>query len=141
MNSGYLYLQTHADHPGLVRFLTRETLPSQVCEPPLAVRYIARFNDVETALMHVQNALRRNLIDIDEHLYRVELCRAIAVVAADILWHEKVWLDSSLTDAEFKSVARIEQILRSQQQRRDQIWQWVGIGALVFLFTGLLNLF
>jgi hypothetical protein len=141
MDSGYLYLQTHADHPGMVRFLISDRLPSQGSNPPLRVSYIARFHDVESARMHVQNSLRHRLIDIDEHLYRVDLIDAIAVVAADNLGHEEIWIDDALAAAEYDEIRSRTAILRDRQRRSDEIWQWIGTGALVFLLIGLLGVF
>jgi hypothetical protein len=79
MKTGYLYLQTHPDHPGMVRFLTRDTMPdtdpASDSHAP-AIRYVARFSDIEAAQMHVQNSLHRQLVDIDTHMYRVA-CRRL----------------------------------------------------------------
>lgn len=82
--------------------------------------------------MHVQNSLRRSLVDIDEHMYRVDLATAVAAVEADGLRHEKVWMDDNLNSAEVKSLT---DGYRSKRRRQDAIWRFVGMLALL-LFAG-----
>ncbi|MCB1758392.1 MAG: hypothetical protein KDI68_01240 [Gammaproteobacteria bacterium] len=141
MDSGYLYLQTHAAHPGMVRFLIGDRLPAQNPAAPLHLAYVARFNDVQAARMHVQNSLGRRLVDIDEHLYRVDLIDAIATVDADNLSHEEIWIDEALGDAERDAIHARTALLRQRQRRRDAIWDWIGLVALMFLITGVLGIF
>jgi len=138
MEAGYLYLETHADHPGLVRCLIQDHMPSTEGESGSGVRYIARFKDMEAAQMHVQNRLRRLLVDIDEHLYRVDLATAVAAVEADELRHERVWMDAGL-DSEALRVQTDD--YRSKRQRQDAFWRYVGIFALVMLLLGMLGIF
>ena len=138
MNPGYLYLETHADHPGLVRCLTLDRMPVKEGKSGAAVRYIARFTDIDAAQMHVQNSLRRSLVDIDEHMYRVDLATAVATVEADGLRHEKVWMDDNLNSAEVKSLT---DGYRSKRRRQDAIWRFVGMLALLLFLLGLLGVF
>ena len=135
MKTGYLYLQTHPDHPGMVRFLTRDTLPdtdpaSDSHEP--AIRYVARFSDIEAAQMHVQNSLRHQLIDIDTHMYRASLPEAMAVVESDDLKHERVWLDPALGEQELELMEQSTRARRNKSRRIDRFWQGLG-----FLFVAL----
>ncbi len=144
MKTGYLYLQTHPDHPGIVRFLTRDTKPdtdpaSDSHEP--AVRYVARFIDIEAAQMHVQNNLRHQLIDIDTHMYRTSLPEAMAVVESDDLKHERIWLDPSLGEQELGLMEQSTRVLRSKARRFDRLWQGVGIMFVVLLVLRALGLF
>jgi hypothetical protein len=138
---GYLYLQTHPEHPGLVRFLIAERNPDlNRADAGAEIRYIARFNDVDAARMHVQNALHGRLIDLDARIYRTGLAEAIAVVEADNLSHERIWIDPAL-DAQ--TMQRVEQLTaqgRARIRRWDRVWQTVGYFFLAFLALRALGL-
>jgi len=138
MEPGYLFLETHTEHPDLVRCLTLDRMPSKEGKAGAAVRYIARFTDIDAAQMHVQNTLRHALVDINEHIYRVDLATAVAAIEADELKHEKVWMDDSLDSAEVKSLTEDYQ---SKHQRQDAAWRLVGMFALGLLILGLLGVF
>ena len=138
MEPGYLYIETYPGLPGLVRCLTKDQMPSTEGEPGAGVRYVAHFNDIDAALMHVQNALRHSLVDIDEHLYRVDLATAVAAVEADELRHKRVWIDETLESGELRS--RTEEY-RRKRSRQDAIWRTVGMIALGFLLLGMLGIF
>jgi len=144
MKTGYLYLQTHPDHPGMVRFLTRDKMPdldpaSGSHEP--AIRYVARFSDIEAAQMHVQNSLHRQLVDIDTHMYRVSLPEAMAVIESDGLKHERVWLDPSLGDRELGLMEQSARERRNKFRQSDRIWQGVGLLFVALLLLRVLGLF
>jgi len=141
MKPGYLFLETHAEHPGMVRCLTQDQMPSTDGTAGTGVRYIARFKDIEAAQMHVHNSLRRSLVDIDEHLYRVDLAQALAVVEADELAHEQVWIDESLSGEERSRVESLSDGYRSKRRTQDLIWRSVGAVALVLLLLGLLGVY
>ncbi|MCB1831702.1 MAG: hypothetical protein H6964_01085 [Chromatiaceae bacterium] len=140
MQPGYLYLETHNKHPGLVRCLTLDRMPSTEggSVAGAGIRYIARFNDIDAAQMHVQNELRHALVDIDEHLYRVDVATAVAAVEADELRHERVWMDITLDNAELRS--RTDDYV-AKHNRQNAIWRWVGMIALGWLLLGLLGIF
>ena len=138
MQPGYLYLETHSKHPGLVRCLTLDRMPSTDGGPANGIRYVARFNDIDAAQMHVQNELRHSLVDIDEHLYRVDLATAVAAVEADELRHERVWMDATLDNEALRT--RTDDY-RSKHRKQDAIWRWVGMIALGWLLLGLLGIF
>ena len=79
MQSGYLYLETRDDHPDMVRVRMATELPStQQGEEGARIRCICSYMDVEAAAMHVHEHLRRHLVDIDAHLYKVSLAEALA---------------------------------------------------------------
>jgi len=137
MEAGYLYLETHKDHPGLVRCLIQDRMPSTGGESGSGIRYIARFKDIDAAQMHFQNRLRRLLVDIDKHLYRVDLATAVAAVEADDLRHERVWMDAGLDSEALRS--RTDEY-RSKSQKQDAFWRYVGMIALVMLLLGLLGI-
>lgn len=139
---GYLYLQTHSQHPGLVRFLSASRSPTpEHAENGARIRYIARFQDIDAARMHVQNALHRRLVDLDARMYRTSLAQAIAVVEADNLSHKRTWIDPDLDPAELREANRLTVSRRARIRRWDRFWQAVGIFFLVFLAARALGLF
>ena len=100
MQSGYLAIETHRDRPGIVRLVlsTEAPDPAPAAHADRRLRYVARFNDREAALMHTHEILRRRLIDLDTHLYRVPPERAIAAVESLDLKHRRIYLDSEFSD-------------------------------------------
>ncbi len=139
---GYLYLQTHPEHPGLVRFLVAERSPDpDRTDTGASIRYIARFNDIDAARMHVQNALHRRLVDLDARMYRTGLAEAIAVVEADNLSHEQVWIDPDLKQETLRRVGQLTEQGRARIRRWDRVWQAVGYFFIGFLIMRALGLF
>jgi hypothetical protein len=139
VSSGYLYLVTHHEHPGLLRVLTAQHQPAfQQVSGGSAIRYLVRCNDVETARLHLHTALRRRLVDIDNHLYRCDLTQAIAAVAAGDLRHRQVWIDPSLKAEELRRIASLTSLRRARQRRVDRIWRTVGgVGIALLLLHAL----
>jgi hypothetical protein len=134
MKSGYLTLTTHRGHPGLVRARIQDTLPNlERQEDGSDIRYMARFKDTEAALMHVQNAMHTALIDLEDRIYRKPLIEMIACVEADILDHERVWIDPELDEKECGQIESLTKQRVKWHQRTDRIWQGVGFLALLLL--------
>ncbi|MCU7930905.1 MAG: hypothetical protein KZQ90_08895 [Candidatus Thiodiazotropha sp. (ex Codakia rugifera)] len=134
MKTGYLTLETHPEHQGLVRVLIKDELPStQAASPGSAVRYIVRFNDIEAGQMHLHNVLHNALIDLDNHIYRADLKQMIAAVEADDLSHKRVWIDPSLSDREKEAIDAQTAKLKLRHKRRNTIWLLVG-GFFIVLF-------
>ncbi|MBT3048860.1 MAG: hypothetical protein KME53_18030, partial [Candidatus Thiodiazotropha sp. (ex Clathrolucina costata)] len=74
MKTGYLTLETHPEHQGMVRVLVKDELPNtQDGSYGSHVRYIARFNDIEAGQMHLHNMMHNQLVDLDNHIYRIDL--------------------------------------------------------------------
>ena len=91
MKTGYLVLETHPDHNGMIRARIRDELPNtQDSEAGSEIRYIASFDDIEASLMHLHNQLHHKLVDLDNRLYRTEVCHAISAVESDDLRHQQV---------------------------------------------------
>jgi hypothetical protein len=141
MEIGFLFLQTSPSHPGLVRILTTTaeapkpaSHDGSAADP--AIRFVARFNDLDAARLHAFSALRRHLVDLDGGLFRVGIVDAIAAVDSISLPHRLFFLDPDLS-AEEKSLltARIARH-RRRNRRADQAWRlvgWIGIAWLVLL--------
>jgi len=137
MQGGYLLVETHPTHPGLVRIRTADQAPAGRAggdQPRL--RYAARFDDISAAQMHAHSQLRRGLVDVDSGLYRADPITAVAAAASIGLRHRQIYLDPELA-----SNPRLDaEIARrcARRQRISAIWDAVGIGALIFLLARLL---
>ena len=139
MSAGYLYLVTHTEHPGLIRVMNARHMPAlEHAADGSAVRYLVRCNDVETAELHLHSALRWNLLDIDNHLYRSDLLQAIAAIAADDPRHRQIWLDPSLEPNELKRIETLTRLRRARRRRIDLMWQAIGgVGIALVLLNAL----
>lgn len=132
MREGYVYLETHPEHPGLVRLLASENRPA-VRGRSCLVRYVARFKDMSAGKMHAHLAMRRQLLDINRNLYRIALPDAMAAIEADSIRHVRDWIDPELDAA---SLCRLEdraELLRRRHRRVDAACRYVGIGAIILL--------
>jgi ABC-type phosphate transport system auxiliary subunit len=139
MKTGYLVLETHPDHAGMIRARISDELPNtQESEAGSEIRYIARFDDIEAALMHLQNQLHNRLVDLDSRLYKTEVSHAISVVESDDLRHQQVWIDPSL-DPQTRTAIDAE---TAQLKRRHALWNrtWTIVGGFFVLLFIVLNL-
>jgi hypothetical protein len=143
MRQGYLLIETHPDFPGRVRLVTSERPPGEPSDPaPSAppagprIRYAARVSNLEVAAMHAHAALRRDLIDIDTHLYRTDPVQAVAALESIALSHRRIYLDPDLA-ADPRLDAEIAR-RRARLLRRDRIWKGIGILAVGLLLLKLL---
>ena len=140
MRSGYLYLQTHQDHPELVRVLASEYVPSTIANAPLtAVRYIAHFNDMEVAKMHFHSEQRRYLVDIDSALYQIDILEGMATLEALDLRHQRVWIDPKLSALDLQRLDERVARHRRRHRRVDAIWRTVGYIAIALLAVSALS--
>lgn len=141
MDIGFLYLESSRSHPGMVRVLTTLGDAPNPASPEgddadPAIRYIARFNDIDAARLHTFSALRRGLVDIDNSLFRVDLIDAIAAADSVALPHRRIYLDPDLG---VEAIATIEDKMARRRRHRlvvDQIWRlvgWLGLAWLVLL--------
>ncbi len=138
MRHGYLIVESHPDHPGLVRVAALDqwpTGPATGHQSPAQTHYVVLFADIGTALMHAHTALRRHLVDIDTRLYQADPVFAVAAVSALELPHRPIYLDPGLID----SPALAEGIAQRQRRyrRNDRAWNLVGILAILFLLLKL----
>jgi hypothetical protein len=136
MRAGYLTLETHPAHPGLVRLRGLEAAPPTPAPPPAdgdapTLRFAARFSDLDAALMHFHSGLRRALVDLDGRLYRAPLGDAVAVAEAIELPHRRVFIDPAL--AHDQRLANTVETLHRRHRRWDRFFNAVGIAALVLL--------
>jgi hypothetical protein len=134
MKTGYLVLETHPEHQGLVRILMKDELPNtQAASPGSQIRYIARFNDIDAGQMHLHNMLHNDLVDLDNHIYRIGLEQAIAAIEADELNHARVWIDPSLSDNDRSLIDKQTIKFKLRHKRWNIFWLAVG-GFFIILF-------
>ena len=136
MRRGYLLIETRADRPGLVRVFGTETetepaptFPQRADLPRL--RYCAYFHDLDAALMHIHEPLRRRLVDIDQRLYRVDPLDAVAAAQSVGLRYWQTYIDAELADD-----PKLAELVTSKRQRRKRfqlLWNIVGILAILLL--------
>ncbi|MGD8911432.1 MAG: hypothetical protein PVI97_01615 [Candidatus Thiodiazotropha sp.] len=136
MKTGYLTLETHPDHQDMVRVKIMDDLPNtQATTHGSQIRYIARFNDIEAGQMHLHNILHNDLVDLDNHLYLIDLKLAIAAIEADRLSHTRVWIDPSLSDSERTLIDEQTNKFKQRHKRWDRIWLFVGGAFIIYFFV------
>lgn len=133
MDSGYLLIETRAGDPGVIRIRTSDRAPPAAA-PDL--RFAARFDDRDAALMHLHQALRRGLLDVDQGLYRADLLTAVAAADASMLRHQRTYLDPALAGD-----PALDAAIASRQRRwrrLDALWTGIGLLAVAWLVAMLL---
>lgn len=142
MRSGYLYLETRDDHPDMVRVRMSTELPStQQGEAGASIRAISSYQDLEAAAMHVHEHLKRHLVDIDSHLYRVSLAEALAALRTLSLTCRVVWTDPAIDQETLDARDAFIEKHKSARRHRD-VWVriiiWIAVAMLAFnLLSGL----
>lgn len=137
MHGGYLLVETHPTHPGLVRIREADQAPADAASAPgPRLRYAARFDDVSAARMHAHERLRRRLVDVDSGLYRGDAVTAVAAVEAISLSHRRIYLDPDL--AREPRLAEAIAAHQIRQARIERIWRAVGLAAVLLLILKLL---
>ena len=136
MKPGFLSVETHVGRPGMVRLMLSAERPDPASKThsPTRIRYVARFNDSEAALMHTHEILKRRLLDPDAHLYRATAERAIAAITSLGLSHRQVYLDAQLPDETRTEIRNLAARFRGNQRRKDRFFEtfgYIGIGLLL----------
>jgi hypothetical protein len=143
MHSAYLAVETHPARPGMVRlFLAPHQPEPESCGPDgRRLRYVARFNDGDAALMHAHDLLRRRLVDVDARLYRVSCEFAVAAIESLGLAHKRVYLDPDFGQPQRSDIARRTLRFRHRRQLKERVFTYVGyLGIALLLFNLLLSL-
>jgi hypothetical protein len=134
MKTGFLTLITHPEHPDLVRARILDEPPElKRQEDGSEIRYVARFKDGEAGLMHVQNAMHADLVDLESRIYRNSLSNMIATIEADSLDHKRIWLDPAIPLEEREQIDSLTLQKQKSKQHIDRIWQIIGALAVLFL--------
>lgn len=140
MQPAYLAVETHPARPDMVRLVLAPRQP----DPPSGgqvgprLRYVARFNDGDAALMHTHELLRRRLVDIDARLYRVSCELAVAAIESLGLAHRRVYLDPAFERQQRSEIAERTLRFRHRRQLKERVFRYVGYAGLALL---LFNLF
>lgn len=137
VHSGYLAIETHRDRPGIVRLVLNSESPdpAPATHGERRIRYVARFNDRDAALMHIHEILKRRLLDLDAHLYRASLEHAIAAAESLDLKHRRIYLDPEVSAESNKAIEKFGHRIRAKRRSRAAIFQtlgYIGIGILLF---------
>jgi hypothetical protein len=140
MQSGFLFVETNARHPGMVRIRGAAQDPTPIGDGLRAghgprVRLVVRFLDLDAARMHAHTELRRRLIDADAGTYRASLVEAVAALDAIQLDHRLIYRDPDISTEDAAAIASLVRARHKQQAWQDKAWQIVGglgIGLLVF---------
>lgn len=128
MQPGYLLLEQPDAGRNLVRLSSAAVLPPA---PGAALRFAAHFQDLEAALMHFHEGVRRHIVDVDERLYRTDIINAVAVADAIELPHRRAYIDPTLA-AEPALESTIAS-LHARHRRWARVFNGVGIAALILL--------
>jgi hypothetical protein len=139
LHTGYLAVETHAEHPVLVHLVNSEREPDRrQSRFGGRIRYVAKFRDIEAAGMHAHEFLRRSLVDVNNRLYRVDVSTAIAAICAIQLTHREIWRDPELTEAELEKINHITKQHRKRQQRVETLIRIISYIALAMLAANLI---
>jgi hypothetical protein len=138
MQLGYLSIETSLSHPGLIRLIATTTQPPDTSshDGPAAdpaIRYVARFHDLDAARMHAFAALKSHVVDLENDLYRADVTEAIAVLEGMDLRHERLFLDPDLQSRAGTEIARRVARIRHRQQVIDRIWTTLGVIAFLWM--------
>ena len=141
MELGYIHLETHPQHPHLVRCVKHTALPQTLaCENGAQMRYIARCPNLFRGYQQIQNALNRAMVDCDNGLFKVDLIDAIAAIESGRLRPARVWLDPALDDSSLDTLKNKTEQIRAHAEHVDRMWHRVGYGFLGFLVLRVLGL-
>jgi hypothetical protein len=137
---GYLSLYSVPERPGVIRVGSAPEAPAGLPSPAdPRLRYVARFDDLDAARMHLHEALRHGLMDVEVGLYRADLAFAVAAVEADDLRHRRTWIDPRAGPEVLARVDAHVAGFRRRRRRRDRLWRCVGWGAIALLVARVLG--
>lgn len=128
MRAGYLYITPCGDKPEAVCLQEAEIAP----EAPEGAGIVAFFWDLDAAMMHFHADLRRRLLDADRRAYRADMVEAAATLDAIELQHQRTYLAPALAASTALTEATAR--LHHKHLRSRQLFDWVGILALLLLF-------
>lgn len=105
----------------------------------LGLRFVACFDDIDAALMHLHERLRRQLVTLAPRRYAVPIEEAVIAAEAIELDHRRVFIEPAL--AERARIDRGVEALHRQHRWRDRLLHAVGAFAvLLLLLWGMLPL-
>ena len=116
----------------------RQPEPESTGPDSRRLRYVARFNDGDAALMHTHELLRRRLVDVDARLYRADLELAVAAIESLGLAHKRVYLDPGFERQQRSEIARRTLRFRHRRQIRDRVFTYIGYLGIALLLVHVL---
>lgn len=132
MNRGYLYVESLVQPEGTYHLAMSVDRPDPEQMPEgRKLLYIASFRDIDAAFMHATGKLRSRCKHLDTETFVTELTTVIAVIEADGLSHERVWLADVLDGSEMEVLRRLTERLQKQAENQALLWKMVGIVAVV----------
>ena len=138
MDFGYLTLQTHSEHPGLILMtasVDKPALPNgeeRHCNGA-TVRYVASFDDIHAAEMRVRMAMKRQ--ELDTGLFRSNLPHVVAIAETLGLSFIRSYLDPDVSAEKAQQLCNEIDQLNERRQRIERRWDiigWCGISLLAF---------
>jgi len=108
-------------------------LESFPTEFPHFLKYVARFSDIDAALMHFHTGLRRRLVNVDMRLYRASETEAVAISEAIELPHRRIYLDPELAQ-DPNLQYRVER-LHCSHRFWARLFDLIGLFALLALLA------
>ena len=133
MRTGYLYVENRDPAERLVRFGLTVRPPEFGGDGPARIRFVARFSDVDAALMQVHEELRRTLADVDRRIYRTDVETGIAAVRAAGFGARQVYLDDGLDLAARERIEGLVQGMQTRRRRMERFIDLLGYLALASL--------
>lgn len=134
MSSGYIYLETHPEHPAHVRLLQNQSKPNfEQASEGARIRYIARLNSIFRGHQQVVGQLSHQIIDADQGLFRIDLLGAIAKVETAALSGERIWIDPEMSATDIEQLDQEINEINQRRQRIDWIWKAVGFAFVALL--------
>jgi hypothetical protein len=137
MTPGYIVIESHSQHPGLVRVanLACRPDPDPGQHHTTRLHVVVAFDDSEAGMLHLHESLKRRLVDADAHLYRTTPERAIAGLDAVELRHRVLYLDCDFTPEQRRHIADMTEACLRRRRRVRQAFDAVGyiaVGLLLF---------
>jgi len=135
MNSGYLYIESLAQPESAYHLAMSLEKPEQgQLQAGHQLVYIAKFRDIDAAFMHASGKLRRRCKHLDTSTFVTRLAMMVAVIEANVLKHERIWLADVLSADEMEVLRTQTESLKKQAANQSLIWKMVGIAGLVIFF-------
>ncbi len=95
------------------------------------LRFAACFGDIDAALMHLHERLRRRLATLEPRSYAVDLEEAVIAVDAIELDHRRVFIDPALAGS--PTIEHRIEALHRRYRWQDRLLHAVGLCALIVL--------
>lgn len=137
MHAGYLILEEYSWQDGVLHVRGSRDLPDLSNADSPRVFWVGRSRDIDAALMHAQNYFCRTLLDIDKHIYRIGIGRAIAAMENDQLIDGIAYTDDNIPAEEKLHQQEWAAYYRKRSQRVNAVISVIKVLAIGFLLINL----